>query len=188
MAATAKSSTEYAAFLRGINVGGNKKVSMAALAKAFTTLGCGNVKTLLNSGNVVFRSSKSESEITAALQKHLEKTFGFTIGVLVRPLHDLQKLAKANPFNGIPVTPQTRLYVTFLSEPSTSSLKIPYASDDGNFRILSATPREVVSVLIVTPDRGTVDLMGIIEKEFGKKVTTRNWNTIERVLKAHQAS
>ncbi len=175
-------SAAFVAFLRGINVGGNKIVKMEDLRKAFESMGFGNVKTLLASGNVIFEAPQAPaSAIAKRIEEKLEKTFGFSIGVIVRTKEDLRRLSDAQPFKGIKVTPETRLYVTFLSEKPKSGLKIPYKSPDGNFTILRATDTEVCSVLTISPDSRTVDLMGILEKEFGKKVTTRNWNTVTKL-------
>jgi uncharacterized protein (DUF1697 family) len=171
------------AILRGINVGGHNKVSMDALKKAFESMGFENVKTLLASGNVLFDAPQT-SALVKKIEGKLEKTFGYEIDVLVSTIKELQHLDKDNPFKGIQVTPQTRLYVTFLSEKPKTSLKIPYESSDKNFKIIQVTANKVCSVLTLSPNSKTVDLMDILEKEFGKKITTRNWNTITRLLKA----
>jgi len=176
---------KYVAFLRGINVGGHKAIKMEELKKAFETLGFENVKTLLASGNVLFAApAASESALAKKIEKKLETAFGHEIGVLIRKIAGLQRLAEADPFAGVEVTPQTRLYVTFLAEKPRSGLKIPYESPDKNFKIIRATGSEVYSVLTLSPNSRTIDLMSILEKEFGRKVTTRNWNTIEKILKA----
>lgn len=175
---------KYVALLRGINVGG-VIVKMDKLKKTLETLGFANVKTLLASGNVLFTApSASESTLVNKIEKKLEAVFGREIGVLVRQIEELQRLAASDPFAGIKVTPQTRLYVTFRSEKNKSRLKIPYETPDKNFRIIRVTDREVCSVATLSPNSRTVDLMSILEKEFGRKVTTRNWNTIARILKA----
>jgi uncharacterized protein (DUF1697 family) len=114
--------------------------------------------------------------------------FGREIGVLVRKVEELRRLAEANLFVGVKVTAQTRLYVTFLAEKDQSSLKIPYESPDKNFKIIRASGREVCSVATLSPSSRTVDLMSILEKEFGRKITTRNWNTIEKILKASKTA
>jgi uncharacterized protein (DUF1697 family) len=176
--------SKYAAFLRGINVGG-VTVKMDKLKKTLEGLGFTNVKTLLASGNVLFTApSANENTLVNKIEKKLETAFGREIGVLVRKIEELQRLAAADPFAGIKVTPQTRLFVTFLSEKNKSSLKIPYETPDKNCRIIRANDREVCSVLTLYR---TVDLMSMLEKEFGRKITTRNWNTIEKILKASQA-
>jgi len=176
----------YVAFLRGINVGGHKSVPMPRLKKAFEALRFENVQTLLASGNVLFGGRKANpASLARKIEDKLRKAFHFEIGVIVRTIEKIRNLAAMEPFQGITVTPQTRLYVTFLSEKPKSSLQIPYQSADGNFRILRASSTEVCSVLKLSPDHSTVDLMAVLEKEFGKKVTTRNWNTIARILAQH---
>jgi len=109
--------TRYAAFLRGINVGGHKPVRMADLEKAFGQLGFRNVKTVLASGNVLFEAPQgSASVLVKKIEEKLRKAFGHDIRVLIRTIEMLQGLAEENPFKGVIVTPETRLYVTFLSE------------------------------------------------------------------------
>jgi uncharacterized protein (DUF1697 family) len=175
--------SRYVAFLRGINVGG-VTVKMDKLKKALEAIGFANVKTLLASGNVLFTApSANESTLVKKIEKQLEAAFGREIGVLIRKIEELQRLAAADPFAGIKVTPQTRLFVTFLSEKNMSRMKIPFETPDKNCRIIRANDREVCSVLTLYR---TVDLMSMLEKEFGRKVTTRNWNTIEKILKASQ--
>jgi uncharacterized protein (DUF1697 family) len=97
-------------------------------------------------------------------------------------MKELQQLEATNPFKGIKVTPQTRLYVTFLSENPRGSRTIPYESSDRNFKIIRVTGREICSALTLSPDSRTTELMGVLEREFGPKITTRNWNTITRIL------
>ncbi len=173
----------YVALLRGINVGGNKKVPMADLKKMMEKMGYTNVKTLLNSGNVMFDTAeKSMPAIKKAFEAQFEKTFGFSSHTIIRSITEIEKLVKANPFKRIKVTPATRLYVTFLSDKPTSTLKIPYESADKLYRILSVDDSCICSVLIVTDTKNTTDAMKILEKEYGKNVTTRNWNTVEKML------
>ncbi len=171
--------TKYVAFLRGINVGGKKKVPMSDLKKTFESLGFQNVKTLLNSGNIVFEGEKADSQ---TIETKLKSQFGFDIPVIIRTHEELQKLIDTNPFKGIKLTPETRLYVTFLSTKPESTLKIPYMSPDKNLRILKVTDGEIISVLTLSPKFGTTEAMKMLEKEFGKTVTTRNWNTILKLI------
>jgi len=173
----------YIAFLRGINVGGHKPIKMDALARAFESLGFQNVKTILASGNVVFEAHGPGSVALAKkIEEKLQKTFGHPVGVTIRTLVEIQKLVKSDPFKKVTVTPQTRLYVTFRRDKTQGTLKIPYQSPEKDFQILRVSTDEVCSVLTLSPGRRTPELMSILEKEFGKTVTTRNWNTIIKVL------
>jgi uncharacterized protein (DUF1697 family) len=175
-------SIKYAAFLRGINVGGHKTVPMEQLKKTFESLGFQNIRTLLASGNVLFDApKKSLVELARKIGEGLEKTFGFEIGVLVRTIDEIQKLIDSAPFKNIRVTPQTRLYVTFISGKPNDTLKIPYESPGKEIKILHASDDTVLSVVNLSHGVGTIDLMGILEKEFGKNITTRNWNTIVKM-------
>jgi uncharacterized protein (DUF1697 family) len=157
---------------------------MATLKKMFERMKFTEVKTLLASGNVVFEAPAMPVEkLTSQLEKEFEKTFGFTSKFILRPMSAIQKLVDSAPFKKITVTKDTRLYVSFLSEKEKSTLKIPYVSPEKDFEILSKTDAEVCSVLTVIPGQGTPKAMEILEKEFGKNITTRNWNTVIKLLK-----
>ncbi len=172
----------YIAFLRGINVGGKRQVKMEDLKKDFESLGFTGVQTLLNSGNVIFSSTETNSTVlTQKIEEKLAKTFGWEIGVILRTSDQIQDLINSDPFKDISITPETRLYVTFLSEKPRSNLKIPHDPPDKSFRIIHLTDSEVCSVVLLSTDKNTTDLMKFLEKEFGKKVTTRNWNTIIKI-------
>jgi uncharacterized protein (DUF1697 family) len=176
---------KYIAFLRGINVGGRKPVKMEYLRKTFAALGFQNVNTVLASGNVFFDTMEPRADaLVKSIEEKLKQVFGHEIGVLVCSLKELQDLARLNPFKNVKVTPQTRLYVTFLSQKPKTRLKIPHESPGNDFRILRVSDREVCSVLTLSPSWGTTDSMAVLEREFGKKITTRNWNTIAKILEA----
>jgi len=174
---------KYVALLLGINVGGNRKVPMGDLRKMFEDMEFENVKTLLNSGNVVFESSDSNIErLKEKIKTGLKKTFGFEVFIILVFIKKLQKLVAKDPFKNISFTPNTRLYVTFLSEKLHSSLKIPYESQDQGFKILEIVDNAVISVLELSEENKTTDAMNILGKEFGKKITTRNWNTVKKIV------
>lgn len=175
---------QYVALLRGINVGGNKIVPMAKLKNMLEKIGCTNVKTILASGNVLLESPEaSATKLAAAIAKKFEETFGFDSHIIVRTAKQIETLVKSEPFKGIKVTPETRLYVTFLTEKPKHTLKIPHTSPDGGFKILAISDGEVCSVLTLTKSAGSVDAMKILEQTFGKNITTRNWNTVLKLLR-----
>jgi uncharacterized protein (DUF1697 family) len=102
----------------------------------------------------------------------------FTIPTLVRTQSQIDELVASDPFKKTTVTENTKLYVTFLGEAISTKLKIPYTAPTKDFWIIRATPTEVCSVLELNPKTRTTEAMEIIEKEWGKNVTTRNWNTV----------
>ena len=170
------------AFLRGINVGG-RVVTMAALKKAFEKMGCREVRTVLASGNVVF--TPKEGKFSAKdIEAHLAKALGFDVRVMVRSQTELLRLLKSDPFKGVRVSPETRLYVSFLAAKPRRKPKLPYRAADFPFTILKATGGEVLSVVELSAKGGTVDAMAILEEQFGKDITTRNWNTLAKLCTA----
>jgi len=92
----------YVAFLRGINVGGKGIVSMAAIKDALVDLGLSDVRTYINSGNVIFSARASDVEtLRTRIEKALEKHTGMPIKVLVMDHKALKKLVDAIPRNWV---------------------------------------------------------------------------------------
>jgi uncharacterized protein (DUF1697 family) len=176
--------TYYAAFLRGINVGGNKIIKMADVKKAFDSLGFRDVSSVGASGNIVFACPATDSsEIAKTINAGLEKIFGLSTSVTVRRIDQLRKLIESDPFQAITITPNTRLYVTFLNGPgqSRNGIKVPYTSPRKVFQVLKVTKTEIFTVVDLSSGGSTLDAMEFIEKEFGKNLTTRNWNTVKKL-------
>jgi uncharacterized protein (DUF1697 family) len=87
----------YVALLRAINVGGNNRVEMKKLKEVFESLGCTNVSTYINSGNVIFSSTNDEASLRNTIEQALEKSFSFTIPTLIRTKKNIQKVCAAIP-------------------------------------------------------------------------------------------
>lgn len=84
--------------MRGINVGGNAKVSMKELKETFESLNFKNVSTYINSGNVIFEEATRDIEsIVGAIERKLKKVFGFSIMVILRDAKNIQKIANIVP-------------------------------------------------------------------------------------------
>lgn len=178
-----RDTVSYAAFLRGINVGGHRKIRMADLRAALEAQGYANVKTVLASGNIRFDAEERDaSQLRKALERLLRQEFGHEIPVLVRTVAALQRLVQTKPFEGIAATPETRLYVSFLPETQgTSETPLEEISQEG-FTVVHMTSGEVCSVLTLSSAYGTVDFMARLEGIYGPRITTRTWQTITRLL------
>ena len=110
--------TTYVALLRGINVGGNRKIRMTDLRDIFTEAGCGNVASYIQSGNVVFtHPSSDEQEVVAELERRIEAATGFDVPVMLRTDVALQGVLDANPY-GDPE--HTTLHIVFLASPPSA--------------------------------------------------------------------
>jgi uncharacterized protein (DUF1697 family) len=88
----------YVAFLRGINVGGNMRVSMKELAVICTDMGLLDVRTYLNSGNIIFESPLPEAELQKTLEQELSGKTGKDIHVVIRSSGELEQIVIGNPF------------------------------------------------------------------------------------------
>lgn len=172
------SDNRYIAFLRGMNVGGHHKITMQDLKKMFEDMGMSDVQTILASGNVIFTTKIIESnKLQKKVEESLKSNLGYPISVIIRTQEQMHDLVRSEPFSDIKTDADTRLYVSFLSTPPTTSVRI----NSDYFQVISISDTEVCSVLQLNPHMGSTDGMNILEKHFGKDITTRNWNTILKI-------
>lgn len=171
----------HAALLRGVNVGGNKKIAMADLRAWAEGLGFTSVKTLLKSGNLVFDSGKLAG---AALEAHLEaeagKRLGLKTDIRVRTGKEMAAIVAANPFPDIARSDPSHLVVHFLEAPlSAKAAADLQAAIEGPERV-AAHGREA---FMTYPDGiGTSTLKpALLTRAFGKGGTARNWNTVTKL-------
>ena len=171
----------YVALLRGINSGKNPATKMDVLKKGFEDLGFKNVKTIIASGNVIFDTPEADiKKLQRKIEKGLLPVIKFHSDTIVRTINEIQALVKKNPFKKIKVSPETRLYVTFINDGEKTSLKFPV--EGKGYTILEIVDRAVCSVIYLAETK-TPDVMKILDKNW-RPNTTRNWNTLERILKA----
>ena len=154
----------YAAFLRGVSP---MNAKMPELRQAFEKAGFANVRTLLSSGNVVFDARKAQLGEVAQATK---------FPAFVRSIAELQELIERDPFAR---APEGKRVVTFLRR-KPPRVKLPIDLDGAS--ILRVAGLEVFSVYVPGP-RGPV-FMQLIEKTFGRDVTTRTWDTVRKVSAA----
>jgi len=172
---------KYIAFLRGINVGGHHKVPMLELRKEMEKLKFENIVTLLNSGNIIFDAVAGDAEnLETTLSEHLEKSFGFPIPVILRSAEMIDGFVIDKPFENVCITKDIRLYVSFLRHDVETDLILPWLSDDKSYRIICKKDKTIFSILDLSLSQ-TPKAMGVLEKYYGKDITTRNWNTIKRI-------
>jgi len=171
---------QYIAFLRGINVGGNKKVPMSELKDELPKNGYKNIITILNSGNVIFETpAKSNDVLENEITEILFKKFGFNIPIIVRNRTEIINLMDKNIFSEYPET--LHRYFTFLKEPLISNTAISWTNTDDSFQVIKIETDVVYSILDVSKIQSTKG-MEMLEKVFGKNITTRNLNTLEKII------
>jgi uncharacterized protein (DUF1697 family) len=152
--------------------------SMPAVRAAFEAAGFTDVVTVLSSGNVVFSArpvpaAALEREAEAAMKARLGRAFP----TIVREIEALRRLIASDPFADFRLEPGAKRVVTFLrGEPATRP-ELPMERDGA--RILALRGREALSAYVPGP-RGPV-FMSLIERTFGRDVTTRTWDTVRRI-------
>lgn len=158
---------------------------MADLREALESQGLTGVRTLLASGNVNFTAPNTKiATLTNTIEATLETAFGFAIPTVLRTLSDIHRLVELDPFKGIDVTRNTRLYISFSKDKLKPQSRVGFETDNP-FQILEVTPGEIISVLTLGHNgTRTVDMMKVIETEYGKNLTTRNWNTVVKLTTA----
>jgi uncharacterized protein (DUF1697 family) len=165
----------YAAFLRGVMP---TNVKMADLRASFEAAGFTHVSTVLSSGNVLFDArAASAASLERRAEAAMERRLGRAFMPIVRPVEELRSLVAADPYRGFGLPPDAKRIVTFLRRPADPKVSLPVEVDGA--RILCVRGGEALGAYVRTP-RGPV-FMTLIEKTFGKDVTTRTWETVRKV-------
>ncbi|OBK75122.1 DUF1697 domain-containing protein [Mycobacterium sp. 1164985.4] len=172
--------TRYAAFLRGVNVGG-VNLKMADVAKALEDAGFRSVRTILASGNVLFDSGSGVDAVRKKAEKALRDSFGYDAWVLAYPIDTVAAISRAYPFER--EVPDHHSYVTFVTDEQVLDELADLAKD--------APPQEKIErgdgvIYWQVPKTATLDTT--IGKTMGKKrykssTTTRNLRTLDKVLR-----
>lgn len=171
----------YAAFLRGVSP---MNARMPQLKRAFEAAGCGCVRTVLSSGNVVFTADKAAvSRIQAEAQAFMERHLGRSFPAFVRPVNGLRRLLELDPYRGIALPAGSKRIVTFLRDPPSKALRFPIEKDGAT--ILGVRGGAAFGAYLPGPDGAK--FMALLERTFGKAITTRTWETLERVTAAGEA-
>ena len=166
----------WVVFLRAVNVGGANRCQPALIAKELAKFGVVNIGAV---GTFVVREDVSESVLRTAIAKKLP----FKCKIMICPARDLIRLASKNPFSRQPSGPDITRFVSVLakrlSAPPPLPLSLP-SDDDWLLKIIAIENRFVLG--LYRRQMKAISYLGRIEKQLGVPVTTRNWNTIEKVV------
>lgn len=169
------------ALLRGINVGGKNKLAMADLAALCTDLGCRDVRTYIQSGNVVFTASAAlQRRFAAELQAKIAARLGLHVPVILRTAAELRAVAADNPYLRAGAAPET-LYVGFLADAPTAAQVAsldPQRSPGDAFCVVG---RDVYQSL----GNGAADTKltsAWFDRLLGTTITVRNWRTVLQLV------
>jgi uncharacterized protein (DUF1697 family) len=169
----------YAAFLRGVMP---TNARMPDLVRAFTAAGFTEVRTLLSSGNLVFRAATGgEAALERQAEAALVETLGRTFPTYVRSIAALEKLLAGEPYAPFGLAPDAKRVVTFLRVAPRAKPDLPVERSGAGLYALRG--RELYSAYRPGDPQGPV-FMTLIEKTFGQDVTTRTWDTVAKVAAA----
>jgi uncharacterized protein (DUF1697 family) len=170
------------ALLRGINIGGHHKIRMDALRDLCESLGWRDVRTHIQSGNVVFKTQARDlARLAGRLEGAIEQRFGFRPAVMLRSAGELRSVVARNPFGGRQGVDGAKLAVTFLSS-------APGADARDCVARMKTDPEEVRldgrEMYVHFPNgQGRANLtFGAIEKALKVAGTIRNWNTVTKLV------
>jgi len=173
---------KYISLLRGINVGGHKKIRMADLKAMFIKCGYENPITYIQSGNVVFESKESnQSVIEKQISSSILETFGFEVPVIIRTVEELKSAVKNNPFHSESVD-EKKLHITFLEKSPDNETIVKIENTilkNDKFKIVG----KEVYVYVEGSYYKTKISNQFFEKQLKVSTTTRNWRTVNKLLK-----
>lgn len=177
--------TTYIALLRGINVGGKNMIKMARLKEMLEVMGLNQVKTYIQSGNVLFQSNEEEQQLRQRIEHEIEAVFGFPVIVTLRTTEELERIIENCPFSDEEVAEAEStsvgesLYVALLTEEpvseATRRLDV-YANDNEKYHI---SGREVY-LLFANSVRNSKIASNLYKLDV--QTTVRNWKTINKLV------
>jgi uncharacterized protein (DUF1697 family) len=174
--------TTWIALLRGINVGGNRRVPMAELRAALEGIGLEDVRTYIVSGNVVFRSRRSDAAaLGREIEAAIEQRFGFPVAVVLRTASEMRLVVERDPLPDASAADPAHRYAIFLS------------ADPARERLAAIDARAVEPDVFVAGDRvihawyrgglQASKLAGrLTDRGLGVTATARNWNTVRKLV------
>ncbi len=176
--------SRFVALFRGINVGRAKRIAMADLRAILESLGCKNVKTLLNSGNAVFDAPAAEADLAKRIRAAVVKKLGVDALVVVKSDKDIAAVVKGNKLGSVATDPSRLLVALTLDAPGLARLSA-LAKTEWKDDVVHVGKD---AAYIWCPN-GSLESKAAVAllRDLGEAGTTRNWATIERINALLQA-
>jgi uncharacterized protein (DUF1697 family) len=178
-----KNVTVFVSMLRGVNVGGHGRMKMHALTDAYVALGLADVRTLLQSGNVLFRSRlKDRAALAKRITQEIERRFDLQIEVVIRTLDEVRTIVERGPVLS-PRADMSKLLVMFLSDVPDAVGQATLVKQHKGPEMIEVRGPEIY---LYYPDGvGRSKLTNaFIENKLKVAGTARNWNTLTKLVAA----
>ena len=171
---------KHVVLLRGINIGPRNRIAMPALRDALEQAGFTDVRTHLQSGNVVLESRAKPEAVRRTVEQLIERQFGLEIAVVVRSRAQLAAVVKRNPLGQVATEPK-RYQVTFLDKKLSAKIAKELEQTAAADERVVVTGREVYAWHPKTIARSKL-WSKLAGKNLGVTATSRNWTTVEALL------
>ena len=173
--------TIYVSMLRAVNVGGTSRIKMQALQRVYESLGFTDVRTLLASGNVVFRSSlKNRAQLVKRIMQEIERQLGLKVEVILRTLPELASVVERGPVLSARADP-SKLVVMFLSDVPAGAAQTALLKWHKGPEMIELRGPEIY--LYYPNGIGRSKLSNaVLENKLDTAGTARNWNTLTKLL------
>lgn len=171
---------KYIAILRGINVGGHRKILMVDLKVLLKKIGLKKCITYIQSGNVIFLSDKPAETLEKQIQQAIFKKYGFEVPVMVRTANEIEIVFNSNPFLS-KESDSKKLYVAFLAEnPIQENIENFNAIqfEDANYSLKG----QHLYICYETKSSNSKLTNNLIENKLKVTATSRNWKTVTKLF------
>jgi uncharacterized protein (DUF1697 family) len=177
--------TVYIALLRGINVSGHNKIKMIELKAALEQMGLGRVQTYIQSGNVLFESKDDAESLRRRIEEKIKTVFGISITVILRTANELEQIIANCPYAADSLSEGKSIQVSVLAE-ALSQKQIDILSDD----ISKIDEYQINGLTIYCLFHQSIIDSKLAKnlQKLGNSVTSRNWNTINKLAVLAKAS
>jgi uncharacterized protein (DUF1697 family) len=172
--------TVIVSLLRGVNLASHRRLKMDELRKVYDSLGLQNVQTLLQSGNVIFKT-KADPRLAKRIEDAIEKTFGFHSDVILRTSAELREVIARNPFAKRPGIEPSKFLVWFLAADPGSEAREKVLQIKTEPEEMRIADRELYIYYTNGMARPKIP-MALIERTLKTVGTGRNWNTVTKLL------
>ncbi len=163
---------------------GRRGLTREVLLDIFDRAGARDTRSYIATGNFAFSApAASLARVSQEVEAGIEAVLGHREEVFLRSVDELRELDQARPFASAEGAPDHYRAVTFLPRESAWTAELPHRSPRGDIELIAASGPNVFA-LVYRVDGGTGSPHGIIERLLKVRATTRNWNTVERILKA----
>lgn len=172
--------TTYIALLRGINVGGHRKLKMADLRAMFSNMGFENVQTYIQSGNVVFEASENDTDdLAKRIKRQIEETFGYDVPVIICTASDLKNILANIPFKK---KEGWKRYITFLSHQPDKAQQEKLEARSSSIEFFRVGDGVVYAHVDKQTDKKPLFSGSFIQKQLNIPATNRNLRTVNKLL------